>query len=1004
MRISLPALLLALCVSTPLSAQGGTPFLVQDLNRTPQKASQGSNPVFWTQASGKVLFSATTPSDGRELFVTQGTATSTKIIKDINPGPNPSHPVYLGKLGKLFFFSADDGAHGKEIWATDGTPLGTRLLAETISGPLSSFSKGMGVAQGLLFFLTKKSGTQSLWRTDGTTKGTLPLLKVANGGSSGLSFLTKPQISANGILFLVETASGLGLYKTDGTQPGTKLVTTLPVPAQGTYPIFSSSDGKRLFFPGFDKIHGIEPWTTDGTAKGTSLLTDLVPGSKSSDSRLYAPWNGKMTFLALDASAKKRLLYQSNGTLSGTTIISPKSLSIAALARTSQALLLYGDQPLLQDPPWILSPGQAPIQAKFPQGNRFFLLNALPSVQGILLETTGSAGFQTWVITPKTGAVKLLSPVRLTLLFGGLFTGSKTYLSGLLPSLGGPEPFITDGTKQGSKLIKALYPSNKTQSTKELEAFALGTQMFFLGQGLDQPLGYWSWSGPLQPAVKRKEFSKAPAYFLGRFLFPNPEGAFAFVNSGTELQHLGAAPPWGTLLLKGGPKTKDQASPFATTMGGKLFFGFEDPNTNKTGLELFLSDGTPTGTKLLKDLNPGAGSSFPTQFKTLGNRIYFAAYLKKTGLEPWVSDGTPSGTKLLADLRPGSSQSGVRDFVRWDNRVWFFANPLNGQGVVPYYTDSTGLKIQGHLPPKLFGQIYGLHPLSKLVPTQTSLMAWSLRNAFNVFSVVKKGASYQVQTLVHDPRGITGISALPLQGKTLILATSRSPNNPSSLWISDGTTKGTGKVWTGSEAFWQPLRKLGSRRALFFSKGNLWTTDGTLKGTKPVTTSAPFQEPRGLTLANGLLLFSAKDDAHGREPWAWYPGAHGVARGQGCGGKVLQTPELIVDDPVLGQSFSARGEAAPANAPGLLLLGIPGRTSLRLPSKTQLSCRLFLDLARFWVPLAPFPVSAQGTWTQSYKAPNDPGLAGTAVFLQSLFPRPGNLFEVSNGYEITFGR
>ncbi|MFN7195050.1 MAG: hypothetical protein ACK5UV_01000 [bacterium] len=65
------------------------------------------------------------------------------------------------------------------------------------------------------------------------------------------------------------------------------------------------------------------------------------------------------------------------------------------------------------------------------------------------------------------------------------------------------------------------------------------------------------------------------------------------------------------------------------------------------GIELWITDGTPVGTSLLKDINPGTNGGGGTGFTALGNgKVVFAAY-SAAGFEPWVTDGTPAGTSLL---------------------------------------------------------------------------------------------------------------------------------------------------------------------------------------------------------------------------------------------------------------------------------------------------------------------------------------------------------------------
>jgi ELWxxDGT repeat protein len=51
-------------------------------------------------------------------------------------------------------------------------------------------------------------------------------------------------------------------------------------------------------------------------------------------------------------------------------------------------------------------------------------------------------------------------------------------------------------------------------------------------------------------------------------------------------------------------------------MGIRLVFGAND---GSTGRELWVTDGTTAGTTLLKDINPGPGSSSPRDFAALSD-------------------------------------------------------------------------------------------------------------------------------------------------------------------------------------------------------------------------------------------------------------------------------------------------------------------------------------------------------------------------------------------------
>ena len=54
------------------------------------------------------------------------------------------------------------------------------------------------------------------------------------------------------------------------------------------------------------------------------------------------------------------------------------------------------------------------------------------------------------------------------------------------------------------------------------------------------------------------------------------------------------------------------------------------------------SDGTESGTVMVKNINSGSGSSIPTYLTAVGNTLYFRAFDVTNGIELWKSDGTAS--------------------------------------------------------------------------------------------------------------------------------------------------------------------------------------------------------------------------------------------------------------------------------------------------------------------------------------------------------------------------
>jgi ELWxxDGT repeat protein len=68
----------------------------------------------------------------------------------------------------------------------------------------------------------------------------------------------------------------------------------------------------------------------------------------------------------------------------------------------------------------------------------------------------------------------------------------------------------------------------------------------------------------------------------------------------------------------------------------------------------FLPSLTP---HILPGLKIGTVGSFPSHLVEVNGRAFFAANDGLHGAELWVSDGTAGGTRLVKDIRPGAGSS-----------------------------------------------------------------------------------------------------------------------------------------------------------------------------------------------------------------------------------------------------------------------------------------------------------------------------------------------------------
>ena len=141
----------------------------------------------------------------------------------------------------------------------------------------------------------------------------------------------------------------------------------------------------------------------------------------------------------------------------------------------------------------------------------------------------------------------------------------------------------------------------------------------------------------------------------------------------------------GTVLVKDIAEdsltTRPSSAPTQlTNVNGILMFAASDyyiANNGTNGRELWRSDGTTGGTFLVKDINPGPGSSNPTGLTNVKGIAYFTANDGISGVELWKSTGTASFsplTVLVKDILPGVGSSNPNSFANLKGNLIFAAN------------------------------------------------------------------------------------------------------------------------------------------------------------------------------------------------------------------------------------------------------------------------------------------------------------------------------------------
>jgi ELWxxDGT repeat protein len=107
-----------------------------------------------------------------------------------------------------------------------------------------------------------------------------------------------------------------------------------------------------------------------------------------------------------------------------------------------------------------------------------------------------------------------------------------------------------------------------------------------------------------------------------------------------------------------------------------VIFAGHDPDH---GIEPWATDGTPEGTALLADLEPGPASSAPGPFARFGDRVAFAATTSAEGRELWSVAGS-GAPEIVADLFPGPASSAPEIVGVFGDHLFF----LGDDGIVGY--------------------------------------------------------------------------------------------------------------------------------------------------------------------------------------------------------------------------------------------------------------------------------------------------------------------------------
>lgn len=758
--------------------------------------------------------------------------------------------------GNSLFFVVDDRPTGAELWRTDAGRSNARLVKDIFPGTGRgvepyTFRQFNAVVGSVLYFIADDGiHGRELWKTDGTRGGTV-MVKDLEPGSESASF-GEVEVVGSILYFVAGVRDGEGLkkqtelWRSDGTAAGTRLVKNIDF-SRSSNPSFLTNVSGTLFFAAYKYPDGMELWKTDGTEGGTVLVKDIrSSGNAGSSPQDLVNFNGTLLFSA-DNGVHGRELWRSDGTAAGTSFVA--DINPGGDSSEARGMTALTDR---------------------------VVFSAFHPDYGNELWSTDGTSVNTRLVEDLDPSSEPSSDTIVEIQIGGVIyyefgleeepVPNSSYPAGFV-SLGGTALFSTgwfsgiwrtDGTPEGTFKLPDVLGYSYGQ---------VANSVFYFGAYSDEGNAIWRSDGTPEGTSKFIELNSSDTFVpietivVGTWLYFLVDGSLFKAPLST-----------GVVTAVGGlPDGYDSSSDpraFGAVGDHHVFLAYR----SDVGQELFVSDGTKGGTKLLKDIYPGTESSEPFLLGVFGESAYFFANHPQFGYEVWKTDGTPAGTVLVKDIvegPEGSMPAWGPSGAQLPSGEIAFSSDHPGYGSELWKTDGTsaGTTLIADLNGEGGSQPYELTAMGgsvyfsayrpdvgrELFRTDGTALGTSLVKDVNTAS-----ADDSALTIPGSPTADSEPSDLTQVGSTLYFS-AYDPTFGRELWKSDGTSAGTSLVTDINSGiydsmFWDPpdefcpglctessnasdLEALGSFVYFVAWSGGLdgeygiWKSDGTKDGT-----------------------------------------------------------------------------------------------------------------------------------------------------------------------------
>jgi ELWxxDGT repeat protein len=643
------------------------------------------------------MFFISSVNNSNDLWVTDGTDTGTKIVKKINPTGN-SNAMHPFVFNNLIYFLASDGITGNELWKSDGTELGTSQVLDLNVGSYSTgFTKPIIYNNKIYFMGSNHLNQQGLWSYDGTQTQLIKSLPDSN------SF--EAVIFQNKIFFTTYGSNGLHLWQSDGTTGNTTPLlsnpsTTILAPGEPLRVI-----NNKLFFSVFEAPFMSAIWSSEGTAQSTVSLSSYIPQLANT---ILVKVSSDNKYLIFRKNNNPQEFYITDGTISGTKLIPDINLNYNYSAYSLNALdynnlvVLNGENKKngveLFTYNWLTNSSTLldDINHKFSSD-----INGSASLNNNLIYfgNTFKEGMELFFsdgTINNTSILKDLNPGDYSTVWSGenniLFkNGNKLYFRCSVGS--GFEPCVTDGTAQGTYMIKDLSPYSPGPLAVDPFFMALNDNvtLFLADDGTVSIRGLWRTDGSSVGTYKIHDVRIVNAgTYYGNNQYANFNGKVYF--TGADSNNLYSiwetdGTPAGTTIFRtfynslGG----NEIPRILNTVNNKLVIVVNDKTPNGQYFQDFWSTDGTSPTSMVKfaryrkhaEYDSGVNVSNTIVFN---NKLYFYTWIfdgsyPTDAYKIYITDGTVGGTTLFSSIIPGCCTMDIK-FMACNNQILILKNKL----------------------------------------------------------------------------------------------------------------------------------------------------------------------------------------------------------------------------------------------------------------------------------------------------------------------------------------